>query len=335
LTTLPIGAGIVMNPNGTVTVPANAPSGSYTITYTICTVAMPTICDTATATIVVRGTIDAVNDLPQTIVINVSGPINVGSVIGNDTLNGNPVTIANAVVTPSTQGPLSIAANGTVTVAANTAAGTYTITYQICAAGAVPQNCDTATATFIIVTDSDGDGVTNIAEIRDGTNPNNSCDFRPGSISGAQSQDFLNGDCDGDGLKNGDEIGPDPRNPIDSDNDGIFDFLEINNAAPSEDNLEMFNLLTPDGDGNNDVFVIRNIELYPDNTLEIYNRWGVQVYQTKGYGQGNNYFRGISEGRATINQSSELPVGTYFYLLRYKNTAGSNKERSGYLYINK
>jgi len=148
------------------------------------------------------------------------------------------------------------------------------------------------------------------------------------------SQDFLSSDCDGDGLSNGDEIGPDPKNPIDSDNDGVFDYLEFNNhTTPIEDDLEVFNLLTPNGDGENDVFVIRNIELYPENTLEIYNRWGVKVYGVSGYGQGGRYFVGESSGGATIQVSSLLPTGTYFYILRYKSTDGLWKDRTGYLYL--
>ena len=69
--------------------------------------------------------------------------------------------------------------------------------------------------------------------------------------------------------------------------------------------------------------------------VEIYNRWGVLVYETKGYGQNQKYFRGVSEGRVTINQASELPVGTYFYIVKYVNNQGKHKERSGYLYINR
>lgn len=94
-------------------------------------------------------------------------------------------------------------------------------------------------------------------------------------------------------------------------------------------------MVTPNGDNDNDVFTIRNIELFPDNTVEIYNRWGVLVYETRGYGQNGNYFKGVSEGRVTISQSSELPVGTYFYVLKYRNDSGSTRERSGYLYINR
>jgi gliding motility-associated-like protein len=93
--------------------------------------------------------------------------------------------------------------------------------------------------------------------------------------------------------------------------------------------------MTVNGDSLNDVFVIRGIENYPDNTLIIYNRWGVEVYNVEGYGQDDKYFRGLSDGRQTISQSAELPKGTYFYILRYVNREGVEKQRSGYLYITK
>ena len=112
--------------------------------------------------------------------------------------------------------------------------------------------------------------------------------------------------------------------------------MELNNNNPTiEDGIEVFQLVTPNGDGDNDVFVIRGIENFPNNTVEIYSRWGVKVYEKRGYGQGNNFFRGVSEGRVTINQSSELPVGTYYYILNYVNASGVSKTRTGYLYINR
>jgi gliding motility-associated-like protein len=185
------------------------------------------------------------------------------------------------------------------------------------------------------VLDCDGDGVSNLDEILDGTDPEDACSSVASSITLPLSQDFLDGDCDGDGLSNGDEIGPDPTRPIDSNGNGIPDYLEVNNHQPMEDDLEVYTLVTPNGDGDNDVLVIRNIELYPENTLEVYNRWGVKVYGTQGYGQRGNYFRGISEGRVTVSTGSELPAATYWYVLRYKNSEGIWKERVGYLYLNR
>ena len=183
--------------------------------------------------------------------------------------------------------------------------------------------------------DCDGDGVTNAQEKIDGTDPKDSCSSISTSVTMDFRDDFLDADCDGDGLSNGQEIGPDPKKPVDSNGNGIVDYLEFNNHANSTDELEIFNLLTPNGDGENDVFVIRNIELYPENSLEIYNRWGVKVYDVTGYGQSGRYFTGVSQGRATIGQSSLLPTGTYFYILRYKSDSGTGtwKDRKGYLYL--
>jgi hypothetical protein len=59
------------------------------------------------------------------------------------------------------------------------------------------------------------------------------------------------------------------------------------------------------------------------------------VYGVDGYGQNGKLFRGFSEGRATVSQADGLPVGTYWYILRYKNAQGIWKERISYLYINK
>lgn len=183
--------------------------------------------------------------------------------------------------------------------------------------------------------DCDGDGVTNGDEMEDGTDFMNPCESNSTHVSLPLAPEFLAGDCDNDGLTNGEEIGPNPNSPNDFDNDNIPDYLEVNNHAPNEDDLEIFNAVTPNGNGDNDVFVIRNIQLYPDNTVTIFNRWGVVVFEVDAYGQDNKYFRGISEGRSTMRQSEELPIGTYFYVVRYVNSQGVQKERSGYLYLNK
>jgi hypothetical protein len=70
----------------------------------------------ATATVVVANTIDAVNDPSYNVPAASSLPV--GNVTTNDTLNGVLVTSANTDVTPITTGPLSVDANGVVTLAA-------------------------------------------------------------------------------------------------------------------------------------------------------------------------------------------------------------------------
>ncbi|MGY3794988.1 gliding motility-associated C-terminal domain-containing protein [uncultured Aquimarina sp.] len=98
--------------------------------------------------------------------------------------------------------------------------------------------------------------------------------------------------------------------------------------------LEIFTAVSPNGDGFNDTFVIQGLAQFPDNELFIYNRWGVLVYNKKGYHevqQTAEAFNGISQGRATIAKGEELPVGTYYYVLNVEGI----KDRAGYLYLNR
>ena len=306
------------------------------------------------------------------------------SVLANDTINGGILLPAQIILTGITVPTgLILNANGTITIAPQTATGTYNITYRICEV-LNPTNCDNITFSIIVgacldfaindcdldgesngtetangtnpsdacsytnppassstvyptwsVLDCDGDGVINGQEITDGTSPTNPCSSNPLNITVPLSASFLNGDCDSDGLLNGEEMGSNVNYPNDSNGNGIPDYLEVNNHTVSEDNLEVYSSLTPNGDGYNDVFIIRNIENYPENNVSIYNRWGIVVYDVDGYGQDNKYFKGVSEGRITINSQDELPIGTYFYIIKYKNNNGEQKQRSGYLYINR
>ncbi|PIQ24987.1 MAG: hypothetical protein COW63_19390, partial [Bacteroidetes bacterium CG18_big_fil_WC_8_21_14_2_50_41_14] len=68
---------------------------------------------------------------------------------------------------------------------------------------------------------------------------------------------------------------------------------------------------SPNGDGTNDLFVIRGILYYPDNNMVIFNRWGNKVFEASPY-------QNTWDGKTTMGISvggDELPVGTYFYLL--------------------
>jgi gliding motility-associated-like protein len=101
--------------------------------------------------------------------------------------------------------------------------------------------------------------------------------------------------------------------------------------------LIIHNAVTPNGDTKNEYFDIENItdSCYSDNTVEIYNRWGVMVYNTTNYDNRTRLFTGVSEGRSTIKQSAELPTGTYFYILKYRNSEGNYTTKTGYLYLSR
>ncbi|MCX2678694.1 gliding motility-associated C-terminal domain-containing protein [Galbibacter sp. EGI 63066] len=106
--------------------------------------------------------------------------------------------------------------------------------------------------------------------------------------------------------------------------------MEVQNCT-----LEVFNALSPDNDGINDFFKIDGIDCYPDNIVRIYNRWGILVFERSGYDNKTGVFRGISRGRATLQQEEALPAGTYFYVIEYYTDSGSRASKQGYLYINK
>ena len=99
--------------------------------------------------------------------------------------------------------------------------------------------------------------------------------------------------------------------------------------------IEVFNAVSPNGDGDNDVFYIRGLECYSDNRVEIYNRWGGLVFERDHYNNTDRAFKGISEGRLTVNKSRELPDGAYYYILKYKDGTNNVQQKAGYLYINR
>ncbi|WP_410501187.1 Ig-like domain-containing protein [Flagellimonas sp. CMM7] len=121
----------------------------------------------------------------------------------------------------------------------------------------------------------------------------------------------------------------------DSDEDGFPNYLDSDLDQSQVDEVDVINVITPNGDGIHDVLTINNLEDYPNNTVKIYNRWGVLVYVTKAYNTTGNVFDGTSEGRVTVDQDNKLPVGTYFYIIDYEDLNGNMKQLSGYLYINR
>jgi gliding motility-associated-like protein len=80
-------------------------------------------------------------------------------------------------------------------------------------------------------------------------------------------------------------------------------------SSVSATNLFIPNVFTPNGDGKNDTFEIRGLNLFSENELKIISRWGNEVYKATNY---KNDWTG--EG---------LNEGTYYYLLRVKENSGA------------
>ena len=156
------------------------------------------------------------------------------------------------------------------------------------------------------------------------------------NTDGDEESDYRDTDDDDDGIETIDEDINLNGNYLDddSDDDGIPNYLD-SDLGQLEEEIEVFNVITPNGDGIHDELRISGLENYPNNTLKIYNRWGVSVYNTRAYNTEGNVFNGTSEGRVTIDVDSKLPVGTYFYILDYELPNGETKSLSGYIYINR
>jgi len=69
--------------------------------------------------------------------------------------------------------------------------------------------------------------------------------------------------------------------------------------------MDANNVITPNGDGKNDYWVIKDINLYPQNNVTVFDKAGRIVYSKKGY---NNEWDGTLNG-------SPLAQGTYYYVV--------------------
>lgn len=102
-----------------------------------------------------------------------------------------------------------------------------------------------------------------------------------------------------------------------------------------DDNLMIQSGFSPNGDGVNDTFFIRNIDSYPQNTLTIFNRWGNIVYEKSPY-TSTDLWDGTAQS-VGVSWNGLVPEGTYFYVL---DTGPSNlnpdlvpDKKSGYIVI--
>ena len=140
---------------------------------------------------------------------------------------------------------------------------------------------------------------------------------------------------------NGDDVvdvSDDPTNTIDVDIDGDGDAEDetITSIGLGNEDIVIYDGISPNGDGVNDEFRIVGLNNFPDNNLKIFNRWGVAVFDQNSYEQpGSELFAGFSNGRVTISKNRQLPVGTYYYILEYDNGNGVKRSKAGYLYINR
>jgi gliding motility-associated-like protein len=80
-------------------------------------------------------------------------------------------------------------------------------------------------------------------------------------------------------------------------------------------------VFTPNDDNKNDVWEIKGLDAYPNNKVEIYNRWGNLIYEASPY---KNEFDG--HPNVKVMGSGKVPAGTYFYILELGDSEGTVKK---------
>ncbi|WP_415370750.1 gliding motility-associated C-terminal domain-containing protein [Patiriisocius sp. Uisw_047] len=101
--------------------------------------------------------------------------------------------------------------------------------------------------------------------------------------------------------------------------------------------IKIPDVFTPNGDGVNDKFSIDNLEaLYPNFSMEIFNRFGNVIYDYAHNGNSSSepiWWKGFSDGRWNIAEEEMLPAGTYYYILYFNDE--DRKPQTGWIYLSR
>lgn len=99
--------------------------------------------------------------------------------------------------------------------------------------------------------------------------------------------------------------------------------VKVGPKKENEDCIVIHNVITPNGDSINDKWVIDCIELYPENNVELFNRWGDLVNSFRNYNNTSVVWEG------TNSKGEILPDGTYFYSLKTEH----DKTLTGWVFL--
>ncbi len=90
--------------------------------------------------------------------------------------------------------------------------------------------------------------------------------------------------------------------------------------------FEVIQIVTPNGDGKNDEWVISNLEEFLNNKVTIVDRWGSEIYRASGYDNNTVVWRGVNSSGAIV------PSGTYFYTIEV-NYLSRRVKKTGFIEV--
>ncbi len=105
-----------------------------------------------------------------------------------------------------------------------------------------------------------------------------------------------------------------------TDDNGCTGELTVTVGVTGHDCLTVYEIITPNADGRNDTWKLRNAELYPDAEIFVYNRWGRLVFHTR---NATDEWDGRSDGKL-------LPNDSYHYVIHLND---GSEPRTGVISI--
>ena len=344
---------IFMGTDGRITVKPGLAAGEYTYYYTIRSIKTGETSD-ATAVIHVSPyvaaedtfTIDKPNDGAED---NTSDE----SVLDNDTLNGQKakpedVDIEVIDISASAQGKIELdTTTGKIKVKPGAPIGEHTIKYRVCPKGSTT-GCQEGEAKVKVQPNLTLKELTLDKPINSAVSETHTDSVLNGSTLDGQpispsdvTMEIVNGGIDGVTINADGQITIPKGAPsgtytieykVKSNAYGVEKIGRVTVTITNDADLEFYNAISTDEGSQNNGFIIKNIDLYPNNNLKIFNRYGVLVYEKDGY-TNTDPFKGISTGRATVNKDGKLPQGTYYYVLEYTDGQNQKQQKTGWLYI--
>ena len=345
---------VIMNEDGYITVKPGLPEGTYTYYYTIRT---KDNSQTAEAKVVIHiSKYVAADDT-----ITIERPSKEGeetpsetSVLDNDRFNGEKpepgaVDITLISVSESADGKIELdTTTGKIKVKPGAPIGEHTLKYKVCPKGSTT-GCQEGEAKVKVQPNLTLKELTLDKPINSAVSETHTDSVLNGSTLDGQpiSPSDVTMEIKSSGGLNGVDINADgqiiiPKGApsgtytieykVKSNAYGVEKIGKVTVTITNDADLEFYNAISTDEGSQNNGFIIKNIDLYPNNNLKIFNRYGVLVYEKDGY-TNTDPFKGISTGRATVNKDGKLPQGTYYYVLEYTDGQNQKQQKAGWLYI--
>ncbi|HYF68264.1 MAG TPA: HYR domain-containing protein, partial [Ohtaekwangia sp.] len=83
-------------------------------------------------------------------------------------------------------------------------------------------------------------------------------------------------------------------------------------------------VITPDGDGINDSWILDNIDKFKNNKVVVFDRWGSVIYTATGYNNDNVVWQGRNR------RGDLVPTGTYYYTISV-NSSSEHSRKTGFI----